>query len=182
MASRRQHPEADLAAIADTKQPDPAPLEARAGRHGYRQVLHPHGFRHTFVDELRTPWVDVIDLQDARPLVDLRWRAATLTPDQPSGRVYAPERRPAVAGGKVKTEGIRKASEAPIPWKSPLVALLRISGDTIAAANRVGDKRQLLAGAGLDDLFLAAWPGQYSQDVFRVDNIDDVRAAFGMTR
>jgi hypothetical protein len=29
---------------------------------------------------------------------------------------------------------------------------------------------------------LAAWPGQYSQDVFRVDNIDDALAALGMTR
>jgi hypothetical protein len=60
--------------------------------------------------------------------------------------------------------------------------LLRISGDTIAAANRVGDKRQLLVGVGPDDLILAAWPGQYSQDVFQVDNIDDARAALGMTR
>jgi hypothetical protein len=41
---------------------------------------------------------------------------------------------------------------------------------------------QLLADAGLDDLFLAAWPGQFSQDVFRVDNIGDTRAALGMSR
>lgn len=59
---------------------------------------------------------------------------------------------------------------------------LRIRGDTAAAASRVGDKRQLLAGARPDDLILAAWPGQYSQDVFVVDNMDAARAALGMTR
>lgn len=82
----------------------------------------------------------------------------------------------------MKTEGMRKASEAPIPWKSPLVVLLRISGDTVAAANKVGGKRALLAEAGPDDLILTAWPGQWSQDVFEVDNIDDVRREFGLTR
>jgi hypothetical protein len=43
-------------------------------------------------------------------------------------------------------------------------------------------KRTLLTGAASDDLFLAAWPGQWSQDVFEVDNIDDVRSGFGLTR
>jgi hypothetical protein len=51
-----------------------------------------------------------------------------------------------------------------------------------AAANKVGDTRTLLTGAASDDLFLAAWPGQWSQDVFEVDNIDDVRSGFGLTR
>lgn len=80
----------------------------------------------------------------------------------------------------MKTEGMRKASEAPIPWKSPLVVLLHIGADTVTAASSIGGKRSLLREAAPGDLILAAWPGDYRQDTFVVDNLDVARAAFGI--
>lgn len=80
----------------------------------------------------------------------------------------------------MRTEGMRNASEAPIPWECTLVVLLRISGDMVVAASRIANKRQLLSDAGPDDLILAACPDQYSQDIFVVDNVDDARAALGI--
>ncbi|GAX54087.1 hypothetical protein SO3561_05621 [Streptomyces olivochromogenes] len=37
----------------------------------------------------------------------------------------------------------------------------------------------MLAQAGTKDLILAAWPGQWSQDVFMVDDLKAAREALG---
>jgi hypothetical protein len=66
--------------------------------------------------------------------------------------------------------------------EDPLDVLLRISDGMAAAASWVTDKRQLLVEAGPGDLILAAWPGEYRQDVFVVDNIDEARTALCATR
>ncbi|MFB8419038.1 hypothetical protein ACFC63_26390 [Streptomyces albidoflavus] len=46
-------------------------------------------------------------------------------------------------------------------------------------ATRITDKRALLLEAGPKDLVLAAWPGQWSQDVFVVDDLKAARAELG---
>jgi hypothetical protein len=66
-------------------------------------------------------------------------------------------------------DGLRLASRAPVPWESRTVALTRIARDgTVTATNTLTGKRAMLAEPG--GLILAAWPGQYSQDVFVVDD------------
>jgi hypothetical protein len=67
-------------------------------------------------------------------------------------------------------DGLRPASRAPIPWDSRKVALTRIRRDGgVTMANTLTGKRAML-GAPAGGLILAAWPGQYSQDVFVVDD------------
>lgn len=67
-------------------------------------------------------------------------------------------------------DGLRLASRSPIPWGDRKVALTRIGRDgTVTAASTLTGKRAMLADpAGA--LILASWPGQYSQDVFVVDD------------
>jgi hypothetical protein len=66
-------------------------------------------------------------------------------------------------------DGLRLASRAPVPWKSNTVALTRIARDgTVTFTNTFAGKRAMLADPGM--LILASWPGQYSQDIFVVDN------------
>jgi hypothetical protein len=43
-------------------------------------------------------------------------------------------------------------------------------------------RRRLCRHRRASDLILTAWPGQWSQDVFEVDDIDDVRREFGLIR
>jgi hypothetical protein len=85
----------------------------------------------------------------------------------------------------MKTEGIRlassapMASSAPIPWKSPLVVLLRISDGTFWASHAVADKRRMLRQAEPGDLVLAAWTHEHRQDVFVVDDPATAAAVLG---
>jgi hypothetical protein len=83
---------------------------------------------------------------------------------------------------KWSTVGLRRVSDVPglIPWKSPLVGLIRVraAGDAceIAHARTVGEKRSMVAGLLPSDCVVVAWPGQHSQDMFLLDDSDELRA------
>lgn len=82
------------------------------------------------------------------------------------------------------TAGLRKCSEVRdvlFPWKSASVALIHVSvaeptRGTVRYARTIGDKRALLDGLQKGDCLLAAWPGQYKQDIFVVDDLKAARA------
>jgi hypothetical protein len=67
---------------------------------------------------------------------------------------------------------LRKTSDNPnFPWKSKLCPFIRIkaSGE-VKQGKTIEQKVELLAGSDKGDLLLAAWPGQWSQDIFVVDD------------
>ncbi|KUN43126.1 MULTISPECIES: hypothetical protein [Streptomyces] len=70
--------------------------------------------------------------------------------------------------------------EGGFPWRGQTVTLLRVDAKgVVTQATRVTEKRTMLAQAGTKDLILAAWPGQWSQDVFMVDDLKAAREALG---
>ncbi|MEU2620582.1 hypothetical protein ABZ642_21025 [Streptomyces sp. NPDC007157] len=70
--------------------------------------------------------------------------------------------------------------EGGFPWRGQTITLLRIDAKgVVTQASRVTEKRTMLAQAGTKDLIVAAWPGQWSQDVFMVDDLKAAREALG---
>lgn len=62
------------------------------------------------------------------------------------------------------------------PWGGNKVTLIRIDmNGVVTQASKITEKRQLLAEAGKKDMVLAAWPGEWRQDVFWVDDLDAAR-------
>jgi hypothetical protein len=58
------------------------------------------------------------------------------------------------------------------PWLLRLVTLVRVTPDgVITQAKSDAEKRTMLGEADEQDLVLAAWPGEWSQDVFVVDDL-----------
>jgi len=81
-----------------------------------------------------------------------------------------------------KHVGLRRVSEVEgrIPWKDPLVGLIRLraSGEDceIAHARTVGEKRAMADDMLPSDCLIVAWPGQHSQDMFLLDTTTELRA------
>jgi hypothetical protein len=75
--------------------------------------------------------------------------------------------------------GLRNASSATrLPWHARTVTLICVDADGVASqAKTVPEKRDLLDMAGAKDLVLVAWPGQWSQDIYVVDDRKAARAA-----
>ncbi|WP_436501753.1 hypothetical protein [Actinokineospora sp. HUAS TT18] len=75
--------------------------------------------------------------------------------------------------------GLRDASTAArLPWDGRVVTLICVGADgVVSQAKTVPEKRNLLDMAGSKDLVLVAWPGQWSQDVYVVDDRKAARAA-----
>ncbi|BCL26730.1 hypothetical protein ACFFS2_00485 [Streptomyces aurantiacus] len=72
------------------------------------------------------------------------------------------------------------AVEGGFPWRGQAVTLIRIDTKGIVTqATRITEKRAMLTQAGPKDLVLAAWPGQWSQDVFLVDDLKAAREEVG---
>jgi len=72
------------------------------------------------------------------------------------------------------------AVEGAFPWRGQTVTLIRIDAKGIVTqATRITEKRAMLTQAGPKDLVLAAWPGQWSQDVFLVDDLKAAREEVG---
>lgn len=67
---------------------------------------------------------------------------------------------------------LRQASDAPhLPFRARHVTLVRIQPDgVISQAKGVEEKRAMLKALDDADCILAAWTGQYSTDVFFVDD------------
>jgi len=69
------------------------------------------------------------------------------------------------------SDGLRLASLAPVPWDSRNVAMLHLThAGGISVTHTVTGKRQMLKDAAPDDMVLVAWPGNWRQDMFIVDN------------
>lgn len=79
---------------------------------------------------------------------------------------------------------LRRTSAAEsFPWLSRLVTLIHIDqSGVVSQAKTDAEKRAVLGGAGDRDLLLAAWPGEWSQDVFVVDDVVGARLAVGLPR
>ncbi len=69
------------------------------------------------------------------------------------------------------------------PWLTRLVTLVRVTqSGQVTQAKTDGEKRAMLGQADDSDLLLAAWPGEWSQDVFFVDDLKAARLAVGLPR
>ncbi|MGH3857992.1 hypothetical protein [Actinokineospora sp.] len=77
------------------------------------------------------------------------------------------------------TLGLRAASTSTrLPWQARTVTLICVGADgVVAQAKTVPEKRDLLDMARRTDLVLVAWPGQWSQDIYLVDDREAARAA-----
>lgn len=77
------------------------------------------------------------------------------------------------------TSNLRSASSAArLPWLGRSVTLLRVDGTGIVEqAKSDSEKRALLATATSKDLVLVAWPSQWSQDIYAVDDLRAARTA-----
>jgi hypothetical protein len=77
------------------------------------------------------------------------------------------------------TTGLRTASSSTrLPWHGRTVTLICVGADgVVTQAKTVAEKRALLDRATGKDLVLVAWPGQWSQDIYVVDDRKAARAA-----
>jgi len=75
-----------------------------------------------------------------------------------------------MAATKWDTGALRRTSEAPVPWRSPRVAMICVSGKSVRADHTVTGKREMLKIATARDLLLIAWPGEWRQDIFVIDD------------
>ncbi|MDI5979294.1 hypothetical protein [Amycolatopsis magusensis] len=77
----------------------------------------------------------------------------------------------------------RTSQNNQFPWQSNLVTLVRVGRDgTVRQAQTDPEKRALVGAARDGDLLLAAWPGEWRQDVFVVDDLRAARLALGLPR
>jgi hypothetical protein len=81
-------------------------------------------------------------------------------------------------------QALRRTSQAaPFPWLAKLVTLVSVTPDgVVTQAKSDAEKCAMLAEAGDQDLVLAAWPGEWSQDVFVVDDLKGARVSVGLPR
>ena len=77
------------------------------------------------------------------------------------------------------TAGLRSASNVTrLPWHARTVTLICVDADgVVSQAKTVSEKRDLLDRATGRDLVLVAWPGQWSQDIYVVDDRKAARTA-----
>lgn len=70
------------------------------------------------------------------------------------------------------------SSTARLPWLGRSVTLLRVDATgVVEQAKSDSEKRALLASSTGKDLVLVAWPGQWSQEIYVVDDLRAARAA-----
>jgi hypothetical protein len=88
------------------------------------------------------------------------------------------------SGERFDSQALRAtSSNEPFPWLVRLVTLVRITADgVVTQAKSDAEKRAMLGTADERDLLLAAWPGEWSQDVFVVDDLKAARLALGLPR
>jgi hypothetical protein len=74
--------------------------------------------------------------------------------------------------------GLRRTSEQDwVPWRARDVTMIRIERTgRISQAQGIEEKRRALDEAADRDCLLLAWPGQYRQDIFFIDDRDAARA------
>jgi len=89
-----------------------------------------------------------------------------------------------VADIRFDGKALRSTSGTPsFPWLVKLVTLVRVTPDgVVTQAKSDAEKRTMLGEADEQDLVLAAWPGEWSQDVFVVDDLKGARVSVGLPR
>lgn len=77
------------------------------------------------------------------------------------------------------TGQLRRASSVGdnFPYAAGRVTFILIKDGIITQAKTRSQKRNVLQEAITDGVLLAAWPGEWSQDVFVVDDLDAATAA-----
>ena len=77
------------------------------------------------------------------------------------------------------TSALRNACSASrMPWLQRSVTLILVDATGVVhQAKTDSDKRALLDSATRKDLVLVAWPGQWGQDIYVVDDLRAARAA-----
>lgn len=114
--------------------------------------------------------------------------APGLSVPMPGNRGTADAGRPTMtgvrAGDSFDSRALRTTSSAEsFPWLAGLVTLVRVTADgAVTQAKSDAEKRVMLGAADDRDLLLAAWPGQWSQDIFVVDDLKAARLALGLPR
>ncbi len=88
------------------------------------------------------------------------------------------------AGDRFDGRALRATSlAASLPWLARLVTLVRVTANgVVTQAKSDAEKRAMLSAADDRDLLLAAWPGEWSQDIFVVDDLQAARLALGLPR
>lgn len=72
------------------------------------------------------------------------------------------------------TVTLRRTSEVEhFPWNGNRVTLIKVCTKTytITQAKTRVQKREMVLGLLPDEILLAAWPGNWSQDIFLIDNV-----------
>ncbi|MGH2714187.1 MAG: hypothetical protein ACRDM7_09955 [Thermoleophilaceae bacterium] len=71
------------------------------------------------------------------------------------------------------TSSLRRTSDSSdvFPRRAGDVTLIRISASgAISQAQTIGEKREMVETARAGDCLLGAWPGQWRQDIFVIDD------------
>jgi hypothetical protein len=72
------------------------------------------------------------------------------------------------------TSQLRRTSDSAdvFPWRARDVTFIRVdaSSGLVTQAQGITEKRAMLDAAIEDDLLLVAWPGQWDQDIFVIDD------------
>lgn len=87
--------------------------------------------------------------------------------------------------GKIAFDArLRQTSSAEsLPWLARTVTLLRVGEDgVVTQAKTDSEKRAVLGAATGQELLVVAWPGEWSQDLFVVDDLPAARLAVGLPR
>ena len=74
---------------------------------------------------------------------------------------------------KFETSSLRRTSESDdvLPWRAGDVTFICVTATgTVTQAKRIEEKRAILDAVGPDDCLLVAWPGQWRQDIFVIDD------------
>lgn len=83
-----------------------------------------------------------------------------------------------MAAAKWDTGVLRRTSEAPVPWKSPRVARFACRAKVSAQITRLRVS-EMLKIATARDLLLVAWPGEWRQDIFVIDDREAALTVWG---
>ena len=80
---------------------------------------------------------------------------------------------------RFRADSLRHASgQERFPYRERHVTFLRVASDgNVTQAKGIGEKRAMLADLQRQDLLLAAWTGNYSTDIFVLDDREAVQSA-----
>jgi hypothetical protein len=78
-----------------------------------------------------------------------------------------------------RADSLKQASaQDRFPYRERHVTFLRLSSDGYVTQGKgIAEKRAMLSQSASDDLLLAAWTGNYSTDIFVLDDLAAVRVA-----